>query len=96
MAGVPRLSDADIETALGGLPEWTRDGDAIVRSYERPTFADAVAFVVRIGFLAEKADHHPDLDIRWRTVKVLLTSHDLGGITERDIALARAIDGVAR
>jgi 4a-hydroxytetrahydrobiopterin dehydratase len=95
-AGVPRLSDTDIETALGGLPGWVREGDAIVRTYELPTFADAVSFVVRIGFLAEKADHHPDLDVRWRSVRVLLTSHDAGGITERDVRIAGAVDGVAR
>lgn len=93
---MPRLSDADIETALGGLPGWTRHGDALVRAYELPTFADAIAFVVRIGFLAENADHHPDLDIRWRTVTVLFTSHDAGGITERDVDLAHAVDGVVR
>jgi 4a-hydroxytetrahydrobiopterin dehydratase len=96
MRAVPRLSDADIAAALQDLPEWARDGDALVRTYELPTFADAIAFVVRIGFLAEKADHHPDIDIRWRTVTVLFTSHDSGGITERDVKLAGQVDGVAR
>ena len=93
---MPRLSDADIETALSGLSEWVRAGDALVRRYELRSFADAIAFVVRIGFLAENADHHPDLDIRWRTVTVLFTSHDAGGITERDVDLAHAVDGVVR
>jgi len=89
------LSDADVQSALAGLPGWAREGDEIVKSYERASFPDAVAFVVRIGFLAEKADHHPDLDIRWRTVRVALTSHDAGGLTERDTTMARSIEDVA-
>ena len=90
-----RLSDADVQAALGALTGWSREGDEIVKSYERPSFADAVAFVVRVGFLAEHSNHHPDLDIRWRTVRVALTSHDEGGLTERDTAMARSIEDVA-
>ena len=89
------LSDADVQAALGALPGWAREGDEIVKSYERPSFADAVAFVVRIGFLAEHSNHHPDLDIRWRTVRVALTSHDEGGLTERDTQMARSVEDVA-
>jgi len=89
------LSDADVQAALAALPGWGREGDEIVKSYERPSFADAVAFVVRIGFLAEHSNHHPDLDIRWRTVRVALTSHDDGGLTERDTEMARSIEDVA-
>lgn len=90
-----RLSDAAITEGLGRLPDWVRTGDAIERTYELDSFADVIAFVVRVGFLAEAADHHPDLDIRWKRVQVLLTSHDAGGITERDLELAGAIEGVA-
>jgi 4a-hydroxytetrahydrobiopterin dehydratase len=90
-----RLSDADAATAVAALRGWERAGDEITKTYERTSFPDAIAFVVRIGFLAEKADHHPDLDIRWRTVKVALTTHDAGGLTRLDIDLAQAIDEVA-
>jgi 4a-hydroxytetrahydrobiopterin dehydratase len=93
VAGV--LSDAEISTGLASLPGWGREGDTIVKQYERASFPDAIAFVVRVGFLAEKADHHPDLDVRWRTVHVALSSHDAGGITEKDLALAGQIESVA-
>jgi 4a-hydroxytetrahydrobiopterin dehydratase len=89
------LDDAAVAAALAARPGWTRDGAAIVRVFERPSFADAIAFVVRIGFLAEAASHHPDLDLRWRTVRVELSTHSAGGITDQDFDLARAIDEVA-
>jgi 4a-hydroxytetrahydrobiopterin dehydratase len=89
------LSDADLASGLAGLPGWERDGDTIVKSYTLPSFPDAIAFVVRIGFFAEKADHHPDLDIRWRTVRVALSTHSEGGITEKDLSLAREVESVA-
>jgi 4a-hydroxytetrahydrobiopterin dehydratase len=89
------LDDGQVREALAGLNGWARDGDTIVKQYERASFPDAVAFVVRIGFLAERADHHPDLDIRWRKVRVALSTHDAGGITEKDLDLAREIEGVA-
>lgn len=88
-------SEAEIATALARLPGWVREGDEIVKRFERPSFAGAVAFVVQIGFLAEAADHHPDIDIRWRTVRVALTTHDAGGLTGRDFALAEAVEGIA-
>jgi 4a-hydroxytetrahydrobiopterin dehydratase len=86
------LSDADVDAALASLPAWTRSGDAIEKTYECASFPDAVAFVVRIGFLAERENHHPDLDVRWRNVRVLLTTHDAGGITDKDVGLANAIE----
>jgi 4a-hydroxytetrahydrobiopterin dehydratase len=89
------LSDTEIESALSSLLGWERVGDQIVKSYERSSFPDAVAFVVRIGFFAERADHHPDLDIRWRTVRVALSTHDAGGITQKDFALASEIEAAA-
>jgi len=92
---VARLDDTAIAEALGQLAGWSRTGDAIEKTYGLSSFAAAVAFVVRVGFLAEQADHHPDLDIRWNRVRVLLTSHDAGGITERDLALARGIEDEA-
>jgi len=86
------LSVADVQAGLARLPGWKRAGDEIVKTYECATFPAAIAFVVHIGFLAEKANHHPDLDIRWRKVKVALTTHDAGGLTQRDLELARQIE----
>jgi 4a-hydroxytetrahydrobiopterin dehydratase len=85
------LSDAEITAALQRLPQWERAGDEIVRTFECAGFPDAIAFVVRVAFFAEQANHHPDLDIRWRKVRVALTSHDVGGLTDRDIDLAQKI-----
>ncbi len=90
-----KLTDDEITRGLASRQGWERVGDEIRRSFSRASFADAIALVVRIGFLAEAADHHPDLDIRWRTVNVALTSHDAGGLTQRDLDLAAQIDDAA-
>lgn len=90
-----RLSDDEITSGLSDLPGWERRDDEIEKTYELPSFPDAVAFVTRVGFLAEKANHHPDLDVRWRKVRVGLSTHDQGGITGRDLGLAGEIESVA-
>lgn len=95
MVAMTRLSDAEISTALERLPGWTREGNEIVKTYECASFPSAIAFVVRIGFHAEKANHHPDLDIRWRRVRVALTTHDDGGLTQHDVDLATEIEAEA-
>jgi len=87
--------DAEVAVALAGLPGWERDGDAIRKEFERESFPDAVAFVVRVGFLAEHADHHPDIDIRWRKVVLALSTHSAGGLTGKDFELARRIEALA-
>jgi 4a-hydroxytetrahydrobiopterin dehydratase len=86
--------DADaIERALEALPGWSRDGDAIVRVVRRANFRDAVALIAAIADEAERANHHPDLCLRrYRTVEIRLSTHSEGGITKRDIALARSIE----
>jgi 4a-hydroxytetrahydrobiopterin dehydratase len=89
-----KLTDDEVGAALVGLPEWSREGDEIVRTVELETFPGAIAFVGRVAELAEAADHHPDLDIRYRKVRVALTTHDSGGLTARDIDLAGQIDAV--
>jgi 4a-hydroxytetrahydrobiopterin dehydratase len=91
MARPQPLSDAEITTALGRLAGWEREGDEIVRTFECASFPDAIAFVVRAGFFAEAANHHPDLDVRWRKVRVALTTHDAGGLTQLDVDLAAQI-----
>jgi 4a-hydroxytetrahydrobiopterin dehydratase len=95
MARPAKITDQEVSDALAGLPGWEREGDEIVKTYERASFPAAIAFVVRIGFLAEAADHHPDLDIRWRNVRVALTTHDAGGLTALDVDLAQQIEGEA-
>jgi len=91
---VTTLSDEEIRTGLSKLAGWERSGDEIHKTYELPSFPAAIAFVTRIGFLAERADHHPDLDIRWRKVRVALSTHSEGGITGKDLSLAEEIEAV--
>ena len=87
-----RLSDDQVTARLAELPEWERRGDEIVRSYQAPSFLEGIAFVRRLAELAEAANHHPDIDIRWRTVRIALTTHDDGGLSAKDFALAVQID----
>jgi 4a-hydroxytetrahydrobiopterin dehydratase len=94
MVAMATLADAEITARLAALPGWAREGDEIVKTFDCGTFAAAIAFVVRIGFFAERADHHPDLDVRWKRVKVALTTHDEGGLTANDFDLATQIEGV--
>jgi 4a-hydroxytetrahydrobiopterin dehydratase len=91
---MPPLVDAEITAALEALAGWEREGDEIVKTYEFATFADAISFVVRIGFLAEAADHHPDIDIRWRKVRIALTTHSANGLTNLDFDLATEIEAI--
>jgi 4a-hydroxytetrahydrobiopterin dehydratase len=89
-----KLSDAEIEARLRELPGWSRAGDEIRKTFQLDSFPAAVAFVTRVAFLAEAAAHHPDIDIRWRDVTLALTTHDAGGLSERDFALAAQIDEI--
>jgi 4a-hydroxytetrahydrobiopterin dehydratase len=88
----PRLSPDELAAALSGLPLWSGNGDGIRRRVELPGFPDAVAALVRIGFVAEQMDHHPDVDLRWRTLHLTLVTHSAGGVTELDLELARRVD----
>ncbi len=90
---IPKLVDAEIELALAALPGWNRDGEAIQRHYKFADFAHAFAFMARVALLAEKADHHPEWSNVYNRVDIRLTTHDAGGLTQRDIDLAHAIDG---
>jgi 4a-hydroxytetrahydrobiopterin dehydratase len=93
MGVVAKLSDDDLRRGLSGLEGWRREGDEIVRDYELETFPAAIGFVTRIAELAEEANHHPDLDIRYNRVRVALSTHDAGGLTQRDLDLAGRIEG---
>lgn len=90
-----KLTDDQVREGLTRLPGWGRQGDEIVKEYEFGGFGDAVAFVVRVAFRAEKADHHPDLDIRYNKVRVVLSTHSEGGLTDKDLDLAAEIEGAA-
>jgi len=90
-----KLSDLEIQRALGTLGGWARRGDALVKTFVRPTFADGIAFVDRIAKAADAMDHHPDIDIRYTKITCSLSSHDAGGITQRDLDLAGKIEAVA-
>jgi 4a-hydroxytetrahydrobiopterin dehydratase len=90
----PRLTDDELAAALPGLPLWSGDGDGLRRTVELPSFRDAVAAIGRIADVAEEMDHHPDIDLRWRTLHLSLVSHSAGGVTELDLELARRIDAL--
>lgn len=91
MAHAP-LSDIEIQRALNAMNGWSRRGSALVKTFEFPTFAEAIAWVTRVAAAAESALHHPDLDIRFRQVNVALTTHESGGITALDVTMARTMD----
>jgi 4a-hydroxytetrahydrobiopterin dehydratase len=91
---VEQLSDAERAEALDGLPDWDFDEarDAITRQFVFRDFVEAFGFMTRVALLAEKADHHPEWSNVWNRVEILLTTHDAGGLSHRDIELAEAID----
>ncbi|APA95952.1 4a-hydroxytetrahydrobiopterin dehydratase [Nocardia seriolae] len=86
------LSEDDIAKALTELPDWTRAGDSITRTIEAASFLGGIELVRRVAVAAEAADHHPDIDIRWRRVTFTLSTHSAGGLTALGVALAREID----
>jgi 4a-hydroxytetrahydrobiopterin dehydratase len=87
------LTQEEIDRALAkDLPGWTQDGDAIRRSVEAPSFMDGIRLVQQVAEVAEDLDHHPDIDIRWRTVTFALSTHSAGGLTLKDLRLAADID----
>jgi 4a-hydroxytetrahydrobiopterin dehydratase len=88
-----KLDEAGVAAALRATPGWERAGAEIRRTYRFRDFREALAFVNRVGGLAEAAGHHPDIDIRYNTVTLALTTHDAGGLSAKDFALARAVDG---
>jgi 4a-hydroxytetrahydrobiopterin dehydratase len=73
---------------------WTREGDKLLKTVEKRDFAEAMAYVNAVAAVAEAADHHPDIHIRWNRVTLELSSHDVGGVTDRDLALAEQIDAL--
>lgn len=87
-----RLSKDDVQAELASVPGWSIEGDSIRRRYEFGGFKAAMAFVNRVAALAEGADHHPEILIEYAKVTLTLSTHDVGGLSPRDFALARSID----
>ncbi len=93
---MPRLLDtAEIDRQLASLPDWSSDGNALHRTLTYPSFPEAIAAVASLAIDAEEMNHHPDIDIRWRTVNLTLSTHSEGGITQNDIELAHKIEAHA-
>lgn len=82
------LDDGQIRDFLDGNPGWEQDGDSIVRTFEFGDFTEAMGFVTSVALRAEKANHHPDIDVRWNKVSLRLSTHSEGGLTDKDTDLA--------
>ncbi len=93
---IARLTASEITAALAGLPGWAlrSDGLAIARTFTFADFSQAFAFMTRVAVLAEEHDHHPEWSNVWNRVEIALTTHDAGGISARDLALAQAINAL--
>jgi 4a-hydroxytetrahydrobiopterin dehydratase len=89
---MPKLNAAQIKAALRRVPQWKKKAALISRTYEFKDFVAAMRFVNAVARQAEKADHHPDIDIRWNKVLLQLTTHSAGGLTEKDFELAQQVD----
>jgi 4a-hydroxytetrahydrobiopterin dehydratase len=89
------LSDAEVAIRLAGVPSWVRAGPTIERTWTFGDFPEALAFINRVGALAEEMNHHPDIENSWNRVTLRLTTHDRGGLTALDFELARRVDAIS-
>ena len=89
-----KLSDLEIQRALGGLPAWSRLGDVLTKTFTFERFADGIAFINRVAKMADEMNHHPDIDVRYTKITITLSTHDAGGITQSDLQLAERIEKV--
>jgi 4a-hydroxytetrahydrobiopterin dehydratase len=92
---VAKLTDAELEAFLSSREGWTSRGEAIRKDFSFPGFRAAIAFVNRVAERAEAARHHPDIEIHYNHVQISLSTHDAGGVTERDVAAAAEIDAAS-
>ena len=90
-----KLNASEVKNALATVPDWKKKGAAIARTYPFNDFPAAIKFVHAVAGIAEQAWHHPDIDIRWNKVTLALTTHDTGGLTEKDFDLARKFDALS-
>ncbi|GGM69288.1 4a-hydroxytetrahydrobiopterin dehydratase [Longimycelium tulufanense] len=88
------LNEEKVTEVLGRLPDWRYEHDALVRTATLASFPDAIRVVNRVAEVAENDNHHPDIDIRYRTLTFRCTTHSAGGVTEADVSLAEEIDGI--
>lgn len=91
-----KLSDLDVQRALGGLQGWSRRGETLVKTYTFDRFADGITFVDRVAAAADDMNHHPDIDVRYTKITMTLSTHDAGGITQADLNLAGKIEAAAK
>ncbi len=89
-----RIPEAEVGQWMARVPNWQRVGNEIERTVTFKNFREALAFVVQVGLLAERMDHHPDIEIRYRQVTLRLSTHSAGGLTEKDFQLAQQIDAL--
>jgi 4a-hydroxytetrahydrobiopterin dehydratase len=94
MPASPLLSDIEIQRELGTLPGWARRGGTLVKTYTFPAFPAGIDWVRRAADVAESMNHHPDIDIRYTKITITLSTHDSGGITSKDLTLARGLDSL--
>jgi 4a-hydroxytetrahydrobiopterin dehydratase len=88
------LTGDEIAAALSSLPGWTRDGEALTKQFTCPSFPDAMSALVRLAFEAEAADHHPDVAINYRKVRLAYSTHSEGALTQKDVDGARAAERI--
>lgn len=89
-----KLSQDEVNSVLAGLNGWSFDDDAIEKKFKFASFAEALAFVNKVGEIAESLDHHPDIKFGWGYAEVETTTHDRGGVTDFDIELAQKVDSL--
>ena len=90
------MTEAEIDRRLQSLEGWRRDGNAIAKEFRLGSFREAIAFLVRVAFEAEQRDHHPEVFNVYSRVRIALSTHDAGGVTEKDFDLATAIEAAGR
>lgn len=96
MPRAPKLSEAEIAAGLRELPGWSLENGMLAKTYKNPTFPEAIVFVNAVAHLAELANHHPDVDIRYSNITLRLVTHDSGGITAKDVALAKEVEAARK
>ena len=93
---MPKLPQAELDRALRDLPGWTVKDGALTKTFKHDSFPEAIVFVNAVAHLAELANHHPDIDIRYSSITLALVTHDQGGITDKDVNLARRIEEIRK
>jgi 4a-hydroxytetrahydrobiopterin dehydratase len=93
--GMKKLSQRQVDTRLAKLPQWSQNGDAIQRTFQFENFVGSMRFLNGVADAAERVQHHPDILVRWNKVTLTLSTHDAGGITEKDMAFAANADQIS-